>query len=271
MKIYLKLGNKPKSIKELLLLLFSHGEDTRRTNVETYLDEACLSVQCNRNKYRSLDEVVMIVTTYFPKASLKEIIHELLVLDFGLAEPIYIKMTNCSTIRRIVLYYSSEYFTSGIFDINKYNSQHSWDELLFLLGLKSVNDVKAYVKKYIKTKETISDRVNGIEALEKHCKDFKTPYSLDTKSKLERAQNAFYVLARVAEVYNEGTELIWNGTNIHYLPYKYFSRDGGSTVGASDYWDSYLSGSACLYLKSPRLSEDCYNNFTAFWEDYWAL
>jgi len=47
MKIYLKLDKKPKTVRELLKLLFSSHLDDRQThNVATYHDEECTKPQC---------------------------------------------------------------------------------------------------------------------------------------------------------------------------------------------------------------------------------
>ncbi len=271
-KIYLKLKRKPKTIEELLLSLFSNGTVAKRTNVITYSDEKCLNIQCIEGKLRSFDEVYDIITTYFPETTLKEIIHNLITLDFKLDEPLYIKMTNCSTINRIVLYYSTDYFNTSIFDISKYNSKYCWDELLNLLKLKSIVDIKKYVKKHIKVKESISDKINNIEALKEQNKDFKTPYSLDTSCKLEKSLNATYILCKVAEIYNGGVTLDWNNINIlKYLPYMCFSSGGGSGVSPSDAWGSGLAAPGFLFYKSPSLSEASYNNFRKYWEDYWGI
>jgi len=270
MKIYLKLNKKPKTIQELLLELFAYGNNDKRTNVNTYNNKDCTSLQCNENKFRSFDEVYDIICTYFPRTTLKEAIHELISLDFGLENPLYIKMINCSTINRIVLYYTTESFNSNIFGIAKYNSIYSWDDLLLYLNIKSKEELKSYVKKYIKVKETISDKINSIEKLKECIKDFKTPYNLDTVDKRQRAHNALYILLNVADIYNEGKTIEW-GTKYGYLPYKYFPRGGGfSGVATSFSWRSVFTP-ACLYYVNPKLSEASYENFKSYWEDFWTI
>ena len=117
----------------------------------------------------------------------------------------------------------------------------------------------------------ISEEVNNINSLESRIKDFKTPYSLNTKDKLERTLNAVYILTHVATIYNEGTILDWKNVNVYkYLPYKYFSG-GSADVDPLSYWSNGLCCSAGLYYKNSDLSEKSYNNFKQYWEDLWGF
>jgi len=85
----------------------------------------------------------------------------------------------------------------------------------------------------------------------------------------EKYINACSVLAKVTEIYNEGTILDWKDSNIYkYLPYKYF---GGGSFRVSVYFGySLLDCSARLYYKSKKLTNKSYENFKEFWEDYWS-
>lgn len=105
---------------------------------------------------------------------------------------------------------------------------------------------KTFSKDFFKPKD-ITDLVYDLKTLEEYFGDkFKLPYDedLDNDCKLEASINAFYILSKVAEVYNEKTILDWKNINQHkYLPYKYFSPGGESGVNGSIGWPS-----ACLLL-----------------------
>lgn len=124
-------------------------------------------------------------------------------------------------------------------------------------------------------KQDITDIVYDLESLRQYCKNkdisFYLPYINNTQDSLEKTLNATYILTKVAEVYNEGTILNWENTNIYkYLPYTYFS--GGSWVArpAND-WASILYTPACLHLKNKELSTKSYNNFKKYWKDFWNI
>lgn len=116
----------------------------------------------------------------------------------------------------------------------------------------------------------IYEKVNDLKSLIKHlgCSPlvFENP-----KDKFQRYLNACAILAKVAEVYNEGTELNWRNTNIaKYMPYKYFRADGSCGVSGSCGWCGSMYASARFYYKNAKLSEQSYNNFKEYWEDFWS-
>ncbi len=128
---------------------------------------------------------------------------------------------------------------------------------------------ETFGKAFFKPKD-VTRIVYDISTLERHTKDFKTPYLLSTKDKFEKYLNACYILAKVAEIYNEGIILDWKNTNIYkYIPYKYFSGVS-CRVGPASYWYSFQGSSARLYYKDSNLSEASYINFKEYWEDYWS-
>ena len=123
-------------------------------------------------------------------------------------------------------------------------------------------------------KQDITDIVYDLESLKQYWNDnkqsyFKLPYDRCTNDKLEKTLNAVYILAKVAEVYNEGAVLSWKNTNEYkYLPYKYFSGVSCGVLSA-DVWNSCLSAAGCLYYKNKDISIKSHDNFKCFWEDYW--
>lgn len=75
--IYLKLTKKPRTIKEVITNLLSYEVYLSLKSCITYHDEEFNKVECFENKYRSIDDIVTIVQTYFPKATEKQIISAL--------------------------------------------------------------------------------------------------------------------------------------------------------------------------------------------------
>ena len=72
MKIYLKTKKKFETIQELLQLLFSCEKSGYISNVATYANEECTTIQCSAGRNRSFKEVYYIVNTYFPKTTQKK-------------------------------------------------------------------------------------------------------------------------------------------------------------------------------------------------------
>lgn len=141
------------------------------------------------------------------------------------------------------------------------------------LGFKELLE-STFGKNFAKPK-MITDLVYNISSLESYLNTntqvgFCIPFNLDTRNKFERYLNACYILAKVAEVYNEKTVINWNNINEYkYIPYKYFSC-GGYSVDFH-YWNVSCSVSGLLYYKSQELAKISYNNFKQYWEDYWQI
>lgn len=142
----------PETISEFLTKFFScMYMNDRRTNVETYSNEACTIIQCSANRYRSFDDVLILVNTYYPGTSPKDLMHILLSLNLKskIGEQLYLHMGDCSTIRRIRMLFYRERPTH-VFLSEKRQSLYSWQELLAMLGITNNGELIAYTKKHIK-------------------------------------------------------------------------------------------------------------------------
>lgn len=129
--IYLKLKQEPKTIEELLTELFSHKSNSGDIkSVETYKDKEYTIIDCDEDKYRSVDDLVEIVQTYFPDATPKEIFRTLIELKIYYDDDTYrLCMLNCDKINRPTMSFSkrdtiwgfdddddeNEYFTNELF------------------------------------------------------------------------------------------------------------------------------------------------------------
>lgn len=125
------------------------------------------------------------------------------------------------------------------------------------------------IKKQTENNRQIYEKVYNINTLINHLGYNPLIYP-SPSNKFEKYINACSVLAKVAEVYNEGVILDWKNINIYkYLPYKYYSG-GSCSVADSSSWYSKLDASAFLYYKSEKLSKESYNNFKEYWGDFWG-
>jgi hypothetical protein len=76
MAIYVNF-KRSRSVKEFITLLYSYHNGSYLTSVETYSDKECTVVQCKKGKYRSIDEILEILQTYYPSLSIKKLIKSL--------------------------------------------------------------------------------------------------------------------------------------------------------------------------------------------------
>lgn len=150
LKIYIE-GEKPKTVRELLKRLFSHLyiNGLAYKSAGTFYDSKCTRIQCYANKFRSFEDVLALVNTYFPTVSYKTLMKILLTLDIKAptGEICQLYMYNCSQIGAIRMHYSSTsrgYRYTYLRDfIQKYRSKRSWGELLNSIGINSDEALEA--------------------------------------------------------------------------------------------------------------------------------
>lgn len=149
--IYLKLKEKPKTIKDLLIELFNYNTGGQLKSVETYSDKECTQIECDENKYRSIDSIIEICKTYFPRKSIKDIITEILFtkIENKHGSIYYIYMINCDEIKMPTMCYSKIYadYNPSLFDNNiskEYEKSKfkSWLNVLNKIGYASYKEFK---------------------------------------------------------------------------------------------------------------------------------
>lgn len=109
MSIYVKYGRK-KSIKEFLIEFFkSEKKPTYLIGVTTYQDSECTIQQCNDSRYRSFDDILELVNTFYKNVSAKKLInilHDLKPVDSkNRLKKIYIFY--CYDIKKSMILYTS--------------------------------------------------------------------------------------------------------------------------------------------------------------------
>lgn len=150
MNLYVKFG-KQETIEKFIEKFYSLIGSQRRDAVETYHDEKCSNKHCDEKRYRSFDDILDLVNTYYPGTSPKDLFHILLTIklpDIN-GRILYLHMSNCSTIERIrMLYYYDEKSSYQGRTFNKKKSKYSWLDLLGMLNLESIEAIQAYVKRH---------------------------------------------------------------------------------------------------------------------------
>lgn len=82
MAIYVNI-KRQRSVKEFLVLLYSFENDIYLTCVETYRDKEYLNLQCKKGRYRSIDDVLELVQTYYPSFTIKKLaklLHNMIII-----------------------------------------------------------------------------------------------------------------------------------------------------------------------------------------------
>jgi len=159
--IYLLNGENSKDVVDLLKKLFSSQSYDKVKNIQTYSNKECTTSQCQPDKLRSFDDVVRIVKTYFPKATIKDIFLSLLQLKVKnrAGDVCNMGMGYCSDMGKIRIWYSSSPYTtnvhhsdfsySAMLGRNQGRSSHSWAKLFEMVGIDSYEKFLEVTKKKI--------------------------------------------------------------------------------------------------------------------------
>lgn len=127
-KLYIKAGRQP-TISQFLLEVFSYNKESYMTSVETYYDEECLKIQCKAGKYRSFNEIFILVKTYYKSITVVKLAKLLLEMKI---ETDHIKYYSynmyCNDIHKPVILFTRFKQSNGISNL-KGNEKYSWLEL----------------------------------------------------------------------------------------------------------------------------------------------
>lgn len=146
--IYLKFKTPPKTIKAVLRKLFSHKVGQFQPYFKstiTYSDPECTQIECKADKYRSVDDIVDIVHTYFPDATEKEIFNTLIRYRVRYKGRNHrIRLVNCNDIKRpTVFFYDNEPIVAKPFEARHLvNSRYkNWKTVCKIAGIKSKKEL----------------------------------------------------------------------------------------------------------------------------------
>lgn len=169
MKLYVKeiedgSYEKPMSVRDFLIWYFSGNNTFMSSSKATYKTNKCLRKQCAENKIRSFDDLLALVTTYFPSYNEIKLIKILLTLKVDGKIFLYdntkkyvfknIKLKPqlgyCSTMNKIryILSNNSNLYFDNIVYAPKGSSKYSWLELLNMIGINNQDQLNNFIKKY---------------------------------------------------------------------------------------------------------------------------
>ena len=82
-KIYVGF-KRPKTVAEFITKLFDNKQiyGEYYSSVTTFYDKECINIQCYKNKYRSFDDVYLIIKTYYPSYNRSKLMKVLITLTF---------------------------------------------------------------------------------------------------------------------------------------------------------------------------------------------
>ena len=140
-KLYVTF-NSPPTVKEFLEQFYSRPCMSRVHGVATYLDKSCTVIQCQPAKYRSLDDLFILVKTYYPTCTLEELVNLLFTVklcsnEFG--QYVGFCPGACPDIDNIrVIFNSYNKPFDFIKDIDQYASAYSWETLLNMADIDQI-------------------------------------------------------------------------------------------------------------------------------------
>ncbi len=155
MKIYVNFA-RPRTAKEFLKRFYYNGNRPFLQASATYQDKACKNFQCSKEKFRSFDDLLMLITTYYPSYNAKKLMRLLLTIDYGYKEKFIPYFGSCAGMERIryLPYTSIHADKSDIISYNaaiknkQYDSKYSWKDLFTMLNIHNNEDLDKYYAKF---------------------------------------------------------------------------------------------------------------------------
>lgn len=156
-KIYTKFGKQPTIMKFLELFFDYPLWEERLLSCETYFDKECTEIQCERGKYRSIEELLMCVRTYYTNVSFETLMRNLCNLKItknGISY--YFRPFACEDIKKTTVCMKSAR-QSHYFDLSneKQESFYSCMDCFKMGGLYDQKDYDNNMKKLKNNVQTI--------------------------------------------------------------------------------------------------------------------
>lgn len=150
MALYVRFAQqeRPRTVREFLRKYYNNQVDPYLAKGhDTYFDPECRRVHCTR-MYRSFDDLLDLVNTYYPSIKPLKLMHYLLTTKIPLrGENKFAKphLGTCNGMGRIrfIPYNQSNY---DHIDHRMPNSRFTWKELLEPLGITNKDEFEAYIK-----------------------------------------------------------------------------------------------------------------------------
>lgn len=161
MAIYLKQAQEtpPKSINDLIRMLYPVTSRVTMATT-TYKDPGCNYLQCDKS-YRSFDDILELVKTYFPEVTEKDVIKKLLSIriiynDIDGEKLLYPNIGTCGTMNRIRFIYvklATVNTSNDAYMRSMPDSKYSWKQLLEPLGITNSDTLIEYCNKHRENEE----------------------------------------------------------------------------------------------------------------------
>lgn len=151
MALYVKFAQekKPRTVREFLKKYYSIRVDPYVAyGGPTFKNPECTVLHCSLS-YRSFDDLLTLVNTYYPSIKPKKLMHYLLTIKFVLqggavAQP---NIGVCGTMGRIrFLPYKDLHYDQSQIDRVMPNSQWTWKQLFAMIGINDEAEFRAYIK-----------------------------------------------------------------------------------------------------------------------------
>ena len=137
-KLYVKF-DRPKTVREFIKLFFKgiYSKDT-------FWDVECKKRQCTSHRLRSIDDMMILIKTYYPTVTKAKIFEYLISTSIGIIGVFkkegYLNLNYCSTIQRPVFNYSTKNNRSNYsIKTQGKNSNYRWYDLILLIGEDKFN------------------------------------------------------------------------------------------------------------------------------------
>lgn len=141
MKIYVNF-KKPKTLREFFTKFYQWnriiGDWQRGKAVSTFFDKKCTQLQCSMGRSRSSIDLYDITTTYFPKATLNDMMDALLT---SCPKNYFWYPSWCCTVRRHVMSYLTH---ANWQEFPRKSVDMSWGTLLRNLGIANKQQMNDY-------------------------------------------------------------------------------------------------------------------------------
>lgn len=137
-KLYVKF-DKPRTVREFIKLFFEkiHAK-------QTFYDAECKKIQCTSHRLRSIDDMMILIKTYYPSVSKAKIFEYLISTSIGTMGVFnkegYLNLSYCITIGRPVFSYCTVGNRSNYNSKTRgTNSNYRWYDLILLIGKDKFN------------------------------------------------------------------------------------------------------------------------------------
>lgn len=155
MALYVKFAQekKPRTVKLFLKQFYASKKDPYIAYAGvTYIDPECKKRHCDRS-YRSFDDLLDMVRTYYPSTTPKRLMHHLLTIKIpiqGKPNEFYTyHLATCGGMGRIrYIPYYQHYWDSNQIERRMANSVFTWKELLAKLGITNEKEYREYIEKH---------------------------------------------------------------------------------------------------------------------------